>query len=320
MGKKKSPMDWAYEHTTNLKNAKDTIRNISVNNEIDIYLENLTETEYKPGYWTILKNISLAYCINPFGVILKSYHIFDTVFLDLFSGSGITPLKDEASNDFKWIVGSPIISTQMTDHTFQKYIFGDINKKSLELLNQILESQNTYIKLNINYEILNPDDANTNFEKIYDQIKNKYVFAYIDPTGFQWNWKSMLKLTNLKRFDILMNFQTREIERILNSKRLEYFFGPDIDKINDCKNCDEILELYIDQLKKLNLKINSVKVGKDKTNQYYYHLLHISRRDSYSRIINDLKQRIETFSGDSIKSIWNDLDVGIRQKSILNGY
>jgi three-Cys-motif partner protein len=320
MGKKKNPMEWAYEHTANLKIAKDRIKNISVNDQIKQYLDNLNENEYRPGYWTILKNISLAYCINPFGVILKSHRIFDTVFLDLFCGSGITPLKDETSNEFKWIVGSPIISTQMTNHPFQKYIFGDLNKKSINLLNRLLESQNNDLKLNRNYDILNPNDANENFKDIYDQIQNKYVFAYIDPTGFQWNWESMLKLTRLKRFDILMNFQTREILRILSTDRLERFFGPSIEKIRECKNCDEILELYVNQLMGLDLKINSIKVGKDNTNQYYYHLLHISRRDSYSRIINDLKQRIETFSGDSIKSIWNDLNIGVRQKSILNGY
>ena len=244
-GKGKTPLEWAYEHSKNLKNAKEELMHTSVLTQINEYLLSLDNNRYKPGYWTILKNISLAYCINPFGVILKKYNINDTIFLDLFCGSGITPLKDTNTSNPKWIVGSPVISTQMTDHPFQKYYFGDINRKSIQLLNPILETLNKKSNMKINYEILSANDANENFNRIQKDLENKYVFAYIDPTGFQWNWRSMERLLRFKRFDILMNFQTREVDRIHTMDKIKKFFGPCASEIKICNNCDEKLDIYI---------------------------------------------------------------------------
>jgi len=67
----------------------------------------------------------------------------------------------------------------------------------------------------------------------------------------------------------------------------------------------------------MGLYVNSIKIGKDRSDQYYYHLLHISRKNTYLRIINDLKRRIESFTGETIRLIWNDLSINIRQKSII---
>ena len=35
------------------------------------------------------------------------------------------------------------------------------------------------------------------------------------------------------------------------------------------------------------------------------------------RIINDLKRCIESFTGETIRLIWNDLSINVRQKSII---
>lgn len=320
MGKKKTPLEWAYEHSEHLRNAKERLMSLSVSNQINNFLQSLDESEYRPGYWTILKNISLAYCINPFGVILNSYKMRDTVFLDLFSGAGITPLKGINAGEHKWIIGSPIIASRMTNYPYQEYIFGDINKNYLDLLSQILKCQNDNSDIKINYSILPPNDANNNFEVVYDVIKNRYVFAYIDPTGFQWNWESMERLIKLRRFDILMNFQTREIDRSTSTDRIKQFFGPYSNKLDECKNCDEKLNLYIKQLNDLGLYANSIRIGKDRTDQYYYHLIHISRKNTYSNILTNLKRWIEVFTGETIKKIWNDLDKDVRQKSIMNNF
>ena len=164
MGKRKTPMEWAYEHTENLRKEKENLMDSPVNPEVNNYIQSLSDNEFRPGHWTILKNISLAYCLNPFGVILNKYKITNTVFLDLFSGSGITPLKDVLTNENKWIIGSPIIATKMTDFPYQYYFFSDINNKSLKLLNQILKCQNKDTDKIINYTILPANDANNNFQ------------------------------------------------------------------------------------------------------------------------------------------------------------
>lgn len=298
-------MQWAYEHTNYFKNKKDELGQMRAHSSIKKYLEECGLSDYIVGYWTILKNISLAYCINPFGVILESNRIQNTICLDLFCGAGITPLKGPQSEKSEWIVGSPIILTRMTNYPFKAYYFGDINKRALQLVDEILNEWNETSKEKRNYEIYQ-GDANAVLKNIHPSIKGKYVFAFIDPSGFQWDWDSMELLLNLNRFDIIMNFQTRQVDRIPREKEIS-FFGPCAAKIRNLSNCDEKLDEYIQQIEDMGLKVTPVRIGMDRSNQYYYHLLHISRLDSYKSIIKSLKNRVERFDGKSIKMVWDDL-------------
>ena len=81
-------------------------------------------------------------------------------------------------------------------------------------------------------------------------------------------------------------------------------------------NSDEKLNAYITQIKEFGLNVIPIKIGMDRTNQYYYHLLHISRLDTYENIILDMKDRVERFNGKSIKMIWDDLHGHSRQTSL----
>lgn len=308
-------MEWAYEHSKKLKEKKNDLSKFDVNSDIIDYLNKCNQSDYSVGFWTILKHISLAYCINPFGLILKSNNIKNTIFLDLFSGPGITPLKELDDSKSKWIVGSPVISTQMTDYPFTKYYFNDKSGKAIELTKKILVELNEKSIEKRDIEFFQ-EDANVIIKKILPKIQNNYIFAFIDPSGFQWNWDSMKLLLNLKRFDIILNFQTRQIDRIPIEK-VETFFGPCSTEIENCDNCDEKLNVYFDQIKKFNLNVISIKIGMTRTNQYYYHLLHISPLGSYKNIIESLKNRIEIFDGKSIKMIWNDLDKDYFQQSLF---
>lgn len=315
MGRKKTPFEWAYEHTENLKEKKEEIQALNIEKNITEYINGLEKSDYTVGYWTLLKNISLAYCVNPFGKILDNNDITNTVCLDLFSGCGITPMKDPDRESIEWTVGSPLITTLMTDYPFKKYYFCDNNCKSIELLEEILNQLCLKSKYDINYNTF-PTDANRCMAKLCDEIKGKYVFAFIDPTGFQWNWESMESLFNLSRFDIIMNFQTSLVDRIPLEKE-EKFFGPCASDIRDCNTREEKLSCYISQIEKYGLHVSKIKIGKNETDQYYYHLLHISRKKSYKNIISTLKDKIERFHGDSIKKVWNDL-YGYSRQSTLN--
>jgi len=309
-GKKKSPYKWAYEHTQNLKEKTETLKNSEVKHDIEEYIKNISEDDYSSGYWTILKNISLAYCINPFGKILEKNNITNTVCLDLFSGCGVTPMKDPTKEKIEWTVGSPIITTTMTDYPFKKYISCDKNPESIKLLKKILGSLS---KDNLNH-IFHCGDANKCIRKIGDEIKDRYVFAFIDPTGFQWNWESMELLFNLSKFDILMNFQTSMVDRIGTKKEKE-FFGPCASEVSEFSR-DEKLKRYVSQIENRGLHVSTIRVGKDKTDRYYYHLLHISPRGTYKSIIETLKNKIERFSGSTIKRVWKDLHGYSRQSTL----
>lgn len=309
-----SPYKWAYKHTQNLKKQKEILENMSVINDIDNYISNLNVNDYSPGYWTLLKNISLAYCINPFGVILKKNDMNDTVFLDLFSGSGITPMKDPSKEKIEWTVGSPIISTVMTDYPFKKYYFCDTNENSRILLENIMESLEQEKNIIIDYET-SPEDANRCFQSLYDDVKTNYVLAFIDPTGFQWDWVSMERLLKLRRFDIIMNFQTSQVDRIPGEKE-KLFFGPCAEDLSTCRDREDKLKLYISQIEDLGSYVSDIRIGKDTTDRYYYHLLHISPRYSYKDIITTLKDKVERFTGKSIKKVWDDLYGYSRQETL----
>jgi three-Cys-motif partner protein len=312
VGVRKTPMQWAYEHAGNLRNKSDEIYKGPAKPIILSYLDSITEQDYQVGYWTILKNISLAYCLTPFGIILKNNRIKKTVFLDPFCGSGIAPLKDPDGRKRSWTLGSPIISSIMTDYRFKTYIYGDISKKSINTLKDIFA---VYNKFKRNVSILE-NDANDLIKSVYEKYENYYVFAYLDQSGFQLEWNSLMSLLDLKMFGIILNFQTRQVDRIGEEKKRLYF-GSAYNELQNCSNCDEVLERYISQIKKRGVYVTKIRIGKDRSDRYYYHLLHISRKDTYKGIIENLKTRVESFEGKSMKRIWDDLTGSSAQQSLF---
>jgi three-Cys-motif partner protein len=305
-------MEWAYEHAGHLRKKAKEIEDGPAKYLIAEYLSSLTENDYQVGPWTILKNISLAYCLTPFGIILDSNNIKERVYLDPFSGSGIAPLKDLPGSERKaWTVGSPIISTMMTDYPFSLYEFGDISSKSIDNLDDFFQIYGD-LGFKINRTCV---DANELIQSCCYNHSDKYVFAYLDQSGFQLQWNSLLSIFKLKRFDAFLNYQTRLAERIPPNKRKE-FFGPACDNVTSCSDCDEILDVYMNEIRKMGLYVTPIRIGKDRTDQYYYHLLHIARKDSYLSIVNGLKEKVESFQGESIKKIWNDL-AGYSQQTSL---
>ena len=190
-----------------------------------------------------------------------------------------------------------------------------LKKKSVKLAKEIIDELNTKSKEKRNYKIFK-NDANEAIGDLIPEIQSSYVFAFIDPSGFQWNWTSMEQLLRLQRFDIIMNFQTREVNRLPKGKE-ETFFGPCAEKVCYCTNCDEKMMAYIKQIEEFGRFVTPIKIGMNQTNQYYYHLLHISPLDTYRSVITDLKSRIETFNGESIEEIWHDLLGNVRQTTFL---
>lgn len=305
-------MQWAYEHTGNLRMKSEEIHKGKAGQFITNYLADITDQDYQVGYWTILKNVSLAYCLTPFGIILDKNRIKNTLFLDPFCGSGIAPLKDPNGTKTSWTVGSPIISATMTNYPFKSYIFGDISKKSIATINQIFRVYDNF-KLNISVQVC---DANDLIKSVCKNNKSQYVFAYLDQSGFQLEWDSLMLLLDLKMYDIILNFQTRQVDRIGEEKK-EKYFGPIFNELQECSNCDERLDKYVSQISNKGVYVTKIRIGKDRTDQYYYHLLHISKKDTYKNIIETLKDRVESFEGISIKRIWDDLTGHSIQQSLF---
>ena len=311
-----TPFEWAYIHTGNLRKKKDKIMELDSYQDICQYMEDLNPNRYSPGYWTILKNISLAYCINPFGVILDHHGIKEKIFVDLFCGAGITPIKSPESEESVWTLGSPLISTLMNNHPFSMHYFCDKNSDSLELLEKLLCEINEKWNFNINYEIIQ-GDANEIALKLLPLLKKKkYTMFFIDPTGFQYDWKSLEMLMSIDKFDIFFNFQTRQVKRIPKEKQMK-FLGECVEDFTSHSTCDEILDSYINQLKKIGMTVTPIRIGMSPNDQYYYHLIHIARLSSYQRIPLTAKRQIEKFTGKSIKTVWNDLHGYERQKSLF---
>jgi three-Cys-motif partner protein len=305
-------MQWAYEHAGHLRRKSNEIKEGPAGFHITSYLESITDQDFQVGYWTILKNISLAYCLTPFGIILDRNKITKTLFLGPFCGSGISPLKDPEGIKTSWTVGSPIISTSMTDYPFKTYVFGDKSKKSISTLGNIFSAHNNF---NRNLSI-NISDANDLIKEVCENTTAKYIFAYLDQSGFQLKWDTLDLLLDTKAYDIILNYQTRQIERIGKEKKRTYF-GPVFSEVMKCSNCDEILDRYVNYICDKGLFVTKIRIGKDRSDQYYYHLLHISKKDSYKEIVDYLKSKVESFDGRSIQRIWNDLTGYSRQESLF---
>ncbi len=280
------------------------------------YLASLVEDDYQVGHWTILKHISLSYCLNPFGVILKNNDI-EKIYLDPFCGAGISPLKETENAEIRWTIGSPLIAKTMTDYPFNRYILSDSNKKSVELLAEILSN----LDLSENTEI-QQENANNLLTKILPECHDNYVFAFLDPSGFRVDWECLCSLLKCNMFDIFLNFQTRQIDRWIataSSETKSRFLGPSYEKISDKMDCDQVLELYINELEELGMKVIPIRIGRNASDAYYYHLLHISqKRLKYHSIVEDLKVFIESLNGEWMKMIWDDLWGGHSKQESLH--
>lgn len=187
----------------------------------------------KAGKWTAEK---LHYLNRYLDIFITSMHDKPwrgINFIDLFSGPG----KSKVCDTGYILIGSPLLSIQL-HHTFNHYYFVDKNEKAINALKARCETSSRANRIQFFV-----GDSNQLVGEIVQEIKDfdrkkiqdqwtSLNLAFLDPEGFELQWKSVAMLGNVKRMDLIIYYPqmglTREMPKDINYSpptKIDNFFG-----------------------------------------------------------------------------------------------
>jgi len=185
-------------------------------------------------------------------------------FIDLQAGPG----KNQIGNDVYF--GSPLIALT-TAPPFTQYRFNELEMPEFLALQQRVNS--SPLRANVK---LYQRDANEVVRDICDEIEARdaerlkdiwpcFNVAFLDPEGLELHWPTIEKLAQMNRMDLIINFSTGGINRLLGTNKVENiqhidrFFGTSdwphsLDKKADGKRRAWI-DFYLGRLLQFGYKI-----------------------------------------------------------------
>lgn len=258
----KDPYDWAKERISYLIGQIAPLKNDSC--------------AVSPGQiWSIKKLLTLDYYIASTHAIFKK-HFENYYFVDTHCGSGLIGFSDDLLRDVKF-PGSPLIATlRNKNKPFSDYIMSDISEDSIK----ILEERLLKIKDSVGDKIYSPKVRS--FSETAQLVKDKdsgwgnAFLIFIDPTGYtDLQWTDIEKLLSIEKADIFINFMSysvalnrphaeRDNER---AKTFDSVFGT-IDW-RKCKDQNDLIELYMSQIRTKKQVVEKISVYKAGENQLY---------------------------------------------------
>lgn len=273
--------------------------------------------------WSALKLMVLMTTINMYTKIIKDKfnHFF---FIDALAGSGVVKIKNEPMH----IVGSPILAATIANEPFTHMYFIELDGDRAKALETRLDFLYTSTDLDLgekNYDVL-PCDANKAISSVIDEIEEKTSFtscnylAFIDNQRLDVNWKALRAFFRCWG-DLLITFQTKGVGRVWGNAKdaktpeeinrsvnpLQKFFGSDIWK--QATRIEDLPRLYLKQIAEQGKKSIQEKItikGREES-PFYYEMLYCTRETShgspYIEIPSYMKERIENFTGDSVKKV-----------------
>ncbi len=245
--------------------------------------------------WTAIKLLFIAGYVPTYTSIIANRYVAKgnpMYYIDLFAGCGLNRIEE----DFTF-PGSPLIAAAFARSPFTKIIAVEKRRdlvKALRMrLNKVLPSGDY---------VVYRGDCNEIVERIEERLSRKkgHYLMFVDPFGFEINWKTMEALLKYPG-DVIVLFQAREAIRNLNKaekSRLKAFFGEE--ELN-FENEEEMLRHYSDKLKRVGTIgvrreiVIPVKIALMKGIHYY--LIFATRRtregSPWIRCIHSLKEKLE---------------------------
>ena len=297
--------------------------------------------EFKAHPWTILKlQVLLSY--NPVYTMTIGKRYPNMVYIDLFSGSGLSAYEDSSVP----IAGSPIISLITAMEPYTHVYLNDMDWKKIHILRKRINFLKKTKRINNKTQIkYYNSDANRVLNNILSDLKllrKWHALVFIDPPGLEFKWESLEKLLKLKnRLDIIMLFQSYSVAiQALNHLRygrsamaLNEFIG-DADwpeylvekaKIRGVKAKelrrvdieDYMKNYYITKIKKVLRKyghhdvVIDINIRLEGLMDASYSILFISKyRGRYLEVVNALKEKIEAAPRDFIDRVVSSFKSG----------
>jgi len=259
---------------------------------------NASDVFYSADVWTMKKLILLSRYIYPYLCILTNredngkYKYSESWFyLDLFSGSGATKVRDKYC-----IIGSPIVSIlkgykyikkRNECVRFTKWFLGDKDVRKCKALEQRVEA--ALKQINQEHCVIPRSDIHINCGNCNDNItlcleeikkhKKFSILAFIDPEGFtEIEWATFKKLFEMKYVDMIFIYSTSGCKRGLTEENSSRCMPPHSHAgltIGQMKklSCDTLTENFIHEmlleLKRKQIWYESLPIFTEKENELY---------------------------------------------------
>jgi three-Cys-motif partner protein len=186
------------------------------------------------GEWVKEKLYYVRRYIDAFETAMRDKNWRRRNFIDLFSGPGKCVIRE--TNEY--LLGSPLLALQ-TKHPFTHYYFVDFDKDNIDILRKRIgqsEISNGRVQLIIG-------DANNEVDHIVKEISkcdSEYIegvqsclnLAFLDPEGLELEWRTVEKLAQLRKMDLIIHYSqnglTRNLDQAYASEKnteIDAFFG-----------------------------------------------------------------------------------------------
>ena len=168
--------------------------------------DGLPMQEYGP--WTAEKLDYLARYIDVFETAMRQQWQI-RYYVDLLAGSGKTRVEDSGTV----LLGSALLALTTT-HPFTGYFFTDLSEDNIRALQQRCAASPLYEHVDIR-----PGDCNILVDEIVAQIRvdnwRSLNLAFLDPEGLELKWKTVAKLSTVRRMDLIINYPQGGLNRYM---------------------------------------------------------------------------------------------------------
>ncbi|MEM1557761.1 MAG: three-Cys-motif partner protein TcmP [Candidatus Bathyarchaeia archaeon] len=274
---------------------------------------NVSSEHYEVRPWTALKLIAFSYWIELYAKIMrkqKSKGKFQKIwYLDLLAGPGTNLLEDTG----EVVMGSPIIAYYYSKKLFDKYVLIEMDKVRRDALEKRMK------KLGVENVEVCCGDCNDVIKKLpFDQMD--HFVAFVDCEGLDVYWDpTVIKLLR-KRGDILVTFQTMELNRTLgrakrgfkDAEKLTAFLGNDHWRYTT--NAEDLLQRYMNQLTEYRTFVDKMLIRGE---NFRYDLILACKKGPYIKAWHELKKKIERLTDKDVKTV---LEVLSGKHKTLNDY
>jgi three-Cys-motif partner protein len=269
----------------------------------------------KKGGWTALKLLFLLSYLQTIYVPIirgKSSYFEESYYIDLFSGCGVNTIKGVS------IAGSPLISAIFADPPFDKMILVEKDpnrRRSLKICMDEFAKDNSWI---VESEGKIQPDCNKVIDEImaYGGLKKfkerkSHFLAFVDPEGMDLNWDTLEKLLK-GRGDLIVLFDTTGVHRNLGmakrgdsalANKFDLFFGDK--RWKNAESEEDLLDLYIEKIRYYRNIVEPIKIKKDRSGSYYYHLIfatiETAGRSPWMAGVYAIRNKIEKNYGGSVE-------------------
>lgn len=303
MSRRKDNFDWLKERLGYMTRNEIFTK---VNENIDSPVET-----FRPGAWTILKEMLIAYYAPSYLRILRNQDwVRRLVFIDLFSGSGLIGIQGLN----KTYLGSPIVITHCIGNVlFDEYYFVEKDQAKLDQLKGVIDLGDHPDGIE-----LFPGDCNRRIDDMMEHLHNygTHSLVFVDPFATEIEFETIRKLGDIG-CDLIITVATEEIRRSIaqslnnpewNSDALDRFFGNEEwrERFANIESDEEIFEYYAQLVMNKAYKKQPIGMKIQKTLEgHHYFVLFTSTwgkgsEPSFFRILKDFNRRIASLSGEEI--------------------